>query len=240
MTCPQTALGTVRQNKAMEKNTRLTEGLNRLYKGRFEGHHDRRDRIWKVLCGDFFQAFVRGSDTVLDIGAGYCEFINNIKCAGKYAVDLNEDTPAFANPDVRVFSCPSTNLSPFADSTLDAVFMSNFLEHLGTKADVLKTLDEIRRVLKMQGRVMILSPNIKYAIKEYWDFFDHCLPLSHKSLVEALRLAEFEVELVIPRFLPYTTRSRIPQTAFLIKAYLRLPLAWRVIGKQCFVVGKKI
>ena len=27
--------------------------------------------------------------TVLDIGAGYCEFINNIQCAQKYAIDLN-------------------------------------------------------------------------------------------------------------------------------------------------------
>jgi len=179
-------------------------------------------------------------DTVLDIGAGYCEFINNIKCATKYAVDLNEDTPTFANPDVRVFTCPSTNLSPLADSTVDVVFMSNFLEHLTSKADVLKTLYEIKRVLKEQGRVMILSPNIKYAIKEYWDFFDHCIPLSHKSLVEGLGLAGFEVERVIPRFLPYTTKSRIPQTAFLIKAYLRLPLAWKLIGKQCFVVGKKM
>jgi SAM-dependent methyltransferase len=224
----------------MEKDRQLMEGLDRLYQGRFEGRHERRDRIWKILCASFFQTFVRETDAVLDIGAGYCEFINNINCATKYAVDLNQDTPAFANPGVRVFTCPSTDLSPFEDSAIDVVFMSNFLEHLGTKAEVLKTLHEIRRVLKAGGTVMILSPNIRYASKEYWDFFDHCLPLSDKSLVEALGLAGFDVERVIPRFLPYTTKSRIPQTAFLIKAYLKLPLAWKVIGKQCLVIGKKV
>ena len=191
----------------MGKNTHLMEYINRLYKNRFEGHYEQRDQLWKILCGSFFQAFVGEGDTVLDIGAGYCEFVNYIRCAKKYAVDLNKDTPAFANLDVCVFTCPSTNLSPIADLTVDVVFMSNFLEHLASRADVLKTLHEIHRILKTQGKVMILSPNIKYASKEYWDYFDHFLPLSHKSLVAALRLAGFEVEWVIPRFLPYTTGS---------------------------------
>jgi ubiquinone/menaquinone biosynthesis C-methylase UbiE len=230
----------VRQDNGEEKNAYLMEEIRRLYKSRFEGDHLRRDRIWKTLCGSFFQAFVRENDTVLDIGAGYCEFINNIKCAKKYAVDLNEDTPAFANPDVSVLAFPSTDLSCFADLTFDVVFMSNFLEHLASKSDLLKTLSEIYRILKRRGQIMILSPNIRYAGKEYWDFFDHCLPLSHKSLLEALRLAGFQVELMIPRFLPFTTKSRIPQKSFLIKAYLKLPLAWKWIGKQYFVVGCKV
>jgi ubiquinone/menaquinone biosynthesis C-methylase UbiE len=215
------------------------EGINRLYKSRFEGHHERRDQIWKILCASFFQAFVGDGDAVLDIGAGYCEFINNIKSAKKYAVDLNEDTPAFANPDVSVFTCPSTDLSPLADSTVDVVFMSNFLEHLVSKADVLRTLHETYRVLRTWGKVMILSPNIKYASKEYWDFFDHHIPLSDKSLVEALKMVGFRVEQVLSKFLPYSTKSKMPQNPLLIKLYLKMPFAWKIMGKQMFIIARK-
>lgn len=104
--------------------------------------------------------------TVLDIGAGYCEFINNIQCAQKYAIDLNEETPNFAHSDVKVFNCFSTDLSFLSDDSIDMVFMSNFLEHLKTKDEIIKTLSEIMRILKVGGGVMILQPNIRYAYKE--------------------------------------------------------------------------
>src|SRR2546425_1038832 len=35
---------------------------------------------------------------------------------------------------------------------------------------------------------LVLQPNIRYAFKVYWDFFDHNLPLSHASMLEALAL----------------------------------------------------
>ena len=117
--------------------------------------------------------------------------------------------------------------------------MSNFLEHLRTREDILRTLREIYRILKTGGRVLVLQPNIRYAYKEYWDFFDHHIPLSDNSLAEALQIEGFDIEKVIPRFLPYTTKSSIPQNTFLIKLYLKLPVAWKIMGKQAFVVARK-
>jgi hypothetical protein len=43
---------------------------------------------------------------------------------------------------------------------------------------------------------------------------------------------------MIPRFLPYTTKSRIPQSTLLVKAYLRIPLIWRFLGQQAFAVAE--
>jgi len=89
------------------------------------------------------------------------------------------------------------------------------------------------------GVILILQPNIKFAYKEYWDFFDHNVPLSDKSLVEALGIAGFEVDKVIPAFLPYTTKSRLPQWELLVRIYLKIPFIWRILGKQVFVIGRK-
>lgn len=218
---------------------KLDEGVDRLYKKRFEGEFRKRNEIWQVLCASFFQKYVDEDDRVLDIGAGSCEFINNIRCRSKCAVDLNKETAQFAKEDVKVFQCRSTDLSPLTDSSFDVIFMSNFLEHMETKADILKTLSECFRILSPGGKVLVLGPNIRYAYREYWDFFDHYIPLSDKSLVEALHLTGFAVESVFPRFLPYTTKSKLPSYAFLIRSYLKMPLIWKVLGKQLFIAAKK-
>lgn len=44
---------------------------------------------------------------------------------------------------------------------------------------------------------------------------------------------------MIPRFLPYTTKSRLPQAPWLIRLYLRVPLAWWLLGKQALVVAER-
>jgi len=214
--------------------------LKNLYRNRFDEQElQQKNKIWKVLCNSFFQKWIKKDFTVLDIGAGYCEFINNIQCAQKYAIDLNEETSNFAHSDVKVFNCFSTDLSFLSDDSIDMVFMSNFLEHLKTKDEIIKTLSEIMRILKVGGGVMILQPNIRYAYKEYWDFFDHHIPLSDRSLVEALQMVGFKIEKVLPKFLPYTTKSKIPKNTLLVKIYLKIPFVWKIMGKQMFILARK-
>src|SRR4029450_10847919 len=115
-------------------NMSAEEDLDRLYQQRFpEAALAQKDAIWKVLCGDFFQRFVNAGDTVVDIGAGYCEFINNTQAARKIAVDLNPDIRRFAAPDVQVVNAPCTAIGQIESASVDGVFMSNFLEHLPSK-----------------------------------------------------------------------------------------------------------
>jgi SAM-dependent methyltransferase len=217
-----------------------TENLDKLYRQRFpETELARKNALWEILCADFFQRHVKPTDTVVDIGAGYCEFINNITAARKIAVDLNPDVKRFAAADVRVINASCTELAEIASGSVDVVFMSNFLEHLPSKQLVLDTFRESHRILRSGGRIIVLQPNVRFLPGEYWDFFDHHTPLTDRSLVEGLRLAGFTPTLVHPRFLPYTTRSRLPQTAFLVRMYLRIPLAWRLLGKQALVVARK-
>ena len=86
---------------------------------------------------------------------------------------------------------------------------------------------------------MILQPNIKYTGGAYWDFIDHKVPLTDKALVEAGELCGFKMNKNIPRFLPYTTKSAIPQSPIFVFLYLKLPIAWYFLGKQSFLVMEK-
>jgi|HigsolmetaAR202D_1030399.scaffolds.fasta_scaffold00032_29 Methylase involved in ubiquinone/menaquinone biosynthesis len=214
--------------------------LSKLYSTRFnEKEQQNKEQIWKVLCSDFFQRYVRPTDTVLDVGAGYCEFINNINCASKIALDLNEDTPRYAAPGVRVVRAMSNNMEGIDDESVDVAFASNFFEHMPTKEVFLQTLREIHRVLRPGGKLLILQPNIRFLNGEYWDFLDHHIPLTDRTLVEALLAVDLFPEEVVPQFLPYTTKSRLPQHPLLVRLYLRVPLAHRLLGKQAWVVGSK-
>jgi hypothetical protein len=120
----------------------------------------------------------------------------------------------------------------------DVVMVSNYLEHLYTADDVIAQLAQMRAVLKNDGRLIVLQPNIRYVGAAYWDFIDHRTALTERSLIEAARAAGFEVDVLIKRFLPYTTKTRMPRYGWLVRGYLRMPIAWRIMGKQTLMVAR--
>lgn len=214
--------------------------LSSIYKSRFSNTGlEKRTRVWKILCAEFFQGYVPPQSAVLDLACGYGEFINNIKASKKYGVDLNPDAASHLSPDVDFKLTPAYDLSHIPTDSLDRVFTSNFLEHLPDKAACDTVLKEVRRVLKPGGKFMILGPNIHYAYREYWDYYDHYLALSHLSLAEGLLLAKYTPETVVDRFLPYTMNNSKPTADWLIRLYLKMPWAWKIFGKQFFVVAQK-
>ncbi len=213
--------------------------LSNLYKNRFkEKELEEKYKIWKVLYHNFLYKFISETDIVLDLAAGYCEFINNISCAKKIALDLNTDIQKFADKNVQIIISDASNIK-LENNSVDVCFISNFFEHMPTKNAILNVLNECYRVLKINGKIIILQPNIKYVKGAYWDFFDHVLPLTDKSLKEALLLSNFSISKVIPKFLPYTTKSKIPKKLFFIKTYLNIPFLWNFFGKQSLLIGIK-
>ena len=218
------------------------DDLERLYNRRFSGDElVDKQVLWTTLCESFLDEYIDAGDTVLDLGAGRCEFINTVHAKRKIAVDPNPVTAEQAHSDVEVLPIFSTDLAPIADAEIDVVFTSNFLEHVADKDALLATLHECRRVLRPNGWILVLMPNVRYLPGRFWDYLDHHVPLTHVSLVEALQLTGFQAERVIPRFLPYTVKdSRLPVRAELIELYLRLPLAWKIFGRQMFVAARKI
>ncbi len=214
--------------------------IEKIYQLRFSDAELTRHRlIWRVLCSQFFTKFISSKDFVLDIACGNGNFINNIECKRKMAIDINSNVTFFLNSNVEFFVLDAINLKTLKLSGVDKVFISNFLEHLKNKDELESLLDQVIQVLKENGQLLIMGPNLRYLGGKYWDFYDHDLPLTHLSLCEVLMSKGFEIDFCFDKFLPYTTKSRIPSRPFLIDLYLKVPLLWKLLGKQFFIVARK-
>jgi SAM-dependent methyltransferase len=177
---------------------------------------------------------------VLDIGAGYCEFVNHIEAHRRIAVDLNPDTVRAAAPGVEVLSISLEELAEALEpASIDLVFASNVFEHVRGVDALLEIFDALRYALKPGGRMLIMQPNVRLLGGRFWDFVDHTLPLTELGMSEALDLAGFDVLERRARFLPYTFKSRLPAWPWLVRLYLKLPPAQWIFGKQMFVVARR-
>lgn len=212
--------------------------LERIYSARFAGKTDYRTQVWRVLA-PFFSQWFPSTGAILDLGAGYCEFINNASARMKYAMDLNPFVSKQAVEGVTVLQQDCSEPWPLPEGELDAVFTSNFLEHLPNKAAVSTTLSHAYRCLKPGGRFIAMGPNIKYIPGAYWDFFDHYVELTELSLSEALSTCNFTTEKRVARFLPYTMSDGRQYPMWTLRLYLVMPLIWPMFGKQFLVVGQK-
>jgi SAM-dependent methyltransferase len=233
-------------NETDNGNEEYSSELNKLYENRFIGTENKdnqykREALWKVLCNHFFSKYINPDDVVCDVAAGYCEFINNIKVRKKIAVDLNPSVREFAKSEVEVINDNVFNLKKYlVKGDVSCFFVSNFLEHLDSKKDVLNLIAELSDLLDKDGKIVILQPNIRLVGGAYWDFIDHKVELTEKSLIEAAEINNLSVDTCITRFLPYTTKSAIPKSSFLVYLYLKMmPLSSFFMGKQSFLVLRK-
>lgn len=215
------------------------EVLRAEYRMRFSGLSKYRNDVWKILCDQYFKEFVHPDAHILDLGTGYGEFINNIKAAKKYAMDMNSDAGSRLTGDTYFLHQDCSEEWQIPSDSLDVVFSSNFLEHLPNKDRVERTLSEAYRCLKNDGLIICLGPNIKYIPGEYWDFWDHFVPITDRSLSELLKMTGFSIQLNIPRFLPYSMSTGRTPPLYLLKLYLKFSTFWPFFGKQFLVIGRK-
>lgn len=217
------------------------EYLKKLYDNRFD-YKQRKAKLalWKVLINSFLQKHIGSNSTVLDIGGGYCEFINQVQARKKYLIDLNPDSKKFANPDINVlnFDILDLNEQDIPLPSFDRIFISNFFEHLRDKEELVAVLLFCFKCLKPGGALLVIQPNFKYSTKEYYDFIDHQLPITHISLQEILQTVGFNIDVLIPRFLPFSTKGR-PASTNLLKLYIKLPFLWYFLGGQMFIKASK-
>lgn len=216
--------------------------IKKLYESRFTTiERIQKNDLWAILCKDILQQFIKPTDVVLDVGAGQCEFINNISSLKKIALDINPHTKKIAKKNVKVIIAPIKNLRRlFKQNTIDVIFMSNLLEHLDSKEDVFRLISEAYTILKKDGRLLIMQPDIKRVGSAYWDFFDHKVPITSRSLKEVLAANNFSIYKIYDPFLPYTTKTRfLPLWPPLLKIYLKLRFLHHVFGKQFFICAQK-
>jgi SAM-dependent methyltransferase len=224
---------------ASELQSDSSVNLKEVYRHRFSDLDERRkDAIWHEICR-FLQRYIPPRSRVLDVACDRGQFIRHVNAAEKWATDLRDMRPALPN-EVHFVQADSQDLAAvLPNAYFDLAFISNFLEHLPSAEAVIEQLGAIRKVLRIGGRVLVLQPNVRLIGGSYWDFIDHQTPLTEKSLVEAALLSGFAPRKVITRFLPYTTKSRLPQNPRLVRAYLAVPPAWLIFGRQSLYLGER-
>ena len=195
-------------------------------------------KVWHALSR-YRSRWIRKDSVVLDLGCGWCEFINSANCRVKYGMDLNPDAKSYANQDVIVLEQDCSAAWDVTSESLDVVFTSNFLEHLPAKSSLEATLREAFRALKPEGRFIAMGPNIKHVAGAYWDFFDHYLALTELSLGEVPGKCGFQIEAQPAQFLPYTMSHGRQSPVWMLRLHLTMPFLWRLAGGQFLVIARK-
>jgi SAM-dependent methyltransferase len=213
--------------------------LDSVYAARFD-ERDRRQKleIWREIVG-YLDRYILPGRPVLDIACDAGYFITHVARDERWATDVRDvgsDLPA----GVRFVQADGLALADVLPvEHFGTIFMSNYLEHLPSTAAVIEQLAVARRLLEPGGRVIVLQPNIRLAGAAYWDFIDHHTALTERSLVEAAEIAGLRTIRLVTRFLPLTTKSRLPKRAGLVRLYLSFPPAWRLLGQQTLLVAER-
>jgi SAM-dependent methyltransferase len=193
-----------------------------------------RRAVWRAIA-EVLHPEISPSASVLDLGAGYCDFINQIRASRKIALDSDPRARQYCDAGVEFLHSNAAAI-PLPDATVDAVFASNLLEHFdGAELD--KVASEILRVLRPGGKLILIQPNYYYCYREYWDDYTHKKAFTHASLGDFLRSHGFRICRSVPRFLPFSFKSRLPRSYLLTKLYLGLP--WHFGAKQMLVIAEK-
>jgi SAM-dependent methyltransferase len=212
--------------------------LQAIYARRFADTAAYRAKVWSVLA-PYLQRWAPSTcNRALDLGCGYGEWINALPAAERHGMDLNADSRRHLAPGIHFHEQDCTSDWPVAPGSLDLVVTSNFFEHLPSKDALKKTLRQAHRALRPGGRLIAMGPNTRYLAGQYWDFLDHHLALTEKSLAEGLRLAGFEVVNACPRFLPFTMVGGPRYPLAFLRLYLALPFTWPLFGRQFLVVAE--
>jgi hypothetical protein len=82
-----------------DKAVHSAADLEALYRVRFRNQEAYRKQVCSVLA-KYFSRWIPSDSVVLDVGCGYREFINEVRCSAKFAMDLNPEARKQASADV--------------------------------------------------------------------------------------------------------------------------------------------
>ena len=192
--------------------------------------------VWKAVA-EHLAAWVPADARVLEIGAGYCDWINNVAGTTRVAVDIWPEVVRHAKKGVEALVLDvSRDLPTLGTAAFDVVLASNILEHFepGVAASV---ADDIGRLLSPGGRLLVIQPNFRYASRHYFDDYTHRSVFTDVSLPNLLRAHGFAIDRVERRFLPYSMRgTKLPIRPWTVRAYLRSP--FKPMAGQMLVIAR--
>ena len=229
----------LRSSKDIVQSTDNTKDVEqrRYVPGYFDNRlaYDRnRMAVWGHICR-YLERWIPSESDVLELGAGWCDFSNQVTARSVVAVDVDSIVERSAEPHVRSIVGDARDLRDLDDDSFDVVFASNLLEHLN-RDDTRSLLGEAARLLRPDGRLILLQPNFRLNPGRYFDDFTHVSIFTDQSLPDYLSAEGWIVADVRARFLPLTMKSGGSRLSFLVPWYLRSP--WKPLAGQMLVVAR--
>lgn len=195
-----------------------------------------REVVWRAITEHLCRWFPAPCETVVDLGCGYGDFINQVSASNRIGIDMRECDTHLADGVTFVKGAATEALTSMPAASVDLLMASNLLEHLEW-GEVELLLEQITRVLRPGGRVMLLQPNFRYSARDYFDDYTHRTVFTDESLVGWVQAAGLTPVAVRPRYLPLTMKSRLPSSYVLTRLYLSLGSP--ILGAQMLVVAER-
>ena len=220
--------------------TELTPGTRRAphpganpYAGAYPFLPERR-AVWREIVR-YVARDLGPVEQLLELGAGYCDFVNQYPAKRKIAFDLNPLMQPFAGPGVDWREADARRVHELGADSLDLVFASNFFEHLDADAGR-EVLDGCRTALKPGGRIALIQPNHRLCADHYFDDPTHVTIFDDRNVGPWLESAGFRVRRLVPGLLPFSMNSQAPKWPWLVRLYLHSPV--RPLAAQLYVVAE--
>jgi SAM-dependent methyltransferase len=194
-----------------------------------------RRQVWREIVR-YVQARSPAVETLIELGPGYCDFVNQFQAGKKIAFDLNPEMLHYAESDVELRIEGCTTLPGVPCESVDMIFASNFLEHLAGE-DVDELLERVAAVLKPGGRLVLIQPNYRLCAKNYFDDPTHLTIFDDSNIGEWLAKSGLRVVDLVAGLLPFSMNGRLPKSGILTRLYLMSP--WKPLAAQMYIVAEK-
>ena len=109
-------------------------------------HDPRREVLWRTLCLHYFAGLISPRDCVLELGAGYGHFVNNVRARRRIALDTWKGFVNYLQPGIESRVGDVSDLSFLAPASVNFAFASNLFEHI-TQAEFSSVLRQLGNVL---------------------------------------------------------------------------------------------
>lgn len=132
---------------------------------------------------------------ILDVGCGYGALVEFLRRRGydTVGIDFNEACITAGKslfPQANLRLANAEELNAFDSDLFDPLVLKDCLHHLVGEGDVRKAFQQFRRILKRQGRIIILDPNPQFILRVARKIIFHLDPEATPELAKSLLVEE--------------------------------------------------
>jgi SAM-dependent methyltransferase len=203
------ALCLVRSSNDAAYHAEAAATIDRHFARRGHGEEFEMEARWIV------QSLPGRAQRILDIGCGIGALFPLVGETRVIGVDyalagLRQTRNRFARSRL---ACGDAASLPFAEGSFDAIIAQHVIEHMPDSGAVCR---DWRRVLRANGRLIIVTPNLQFCDQFIFDDPTHVCIFSRKTLRQSLETVGFNVEFICTLGLPW------------FRNYHALPGGWRL------------